>query len=165
MQALFKHPWLIRNAINLWPPFRGAGIRIDALSADYMHCTVSLKFRWWNKNANRSQYGGSMFSMTDPIYPLMLMGILGNDYVVWDKAASIDYVAPGTKQLFAEFVLSQQQVDDIIAATAGGEKVLPEFKVIIRDSGGRCVAKIRRTLYLRKKVPVQASVIVENVTA
>ncbi|CAM3131338.1 DUF4442 domain-containing protein [Moritella viscosa] len=135
----------------MWPPFRGAGIRIDELSADYLRCSVSLKFRWWNKNANRTQYGGSMFSMTDPIYPLMFMGILGKEYVVWDKAAEIEYIAPGKERLLAEFELSPQQIADIRDATKTGRKIFPQFDVLIKDANGTEVAKIKRTLYIRKK--------------
>ena len=151
MQHFFKYSKVIQSGLNIWPPFRGAGIRIEELSADYFRCKVSLKFRWWNKNANRTQYGGSMFSMTDPIYPLMFMGILGKEYVVWDKAAEIEYLAPGKKELLAEFELSAQQIADIVEATKAGNKILPQFEVLIKDTNGTEVAKIKRTLYIRKK--------------
>lgn len=151
MQQLFEFPRVIKSGLNFWPPFRGAGIRIDDLSSDYLRCKVSLKFRWWNKNANRTQFGGSIFSMTDPIYPMMFMGILGNQYVVWDKAAEIEYLAPGKKRLVADFKLSQQQINDIVEATKSGQKIFPQFEIIIKDTKGTEVAKIRRTLYIRKK--------------
>lgn len=151
MQKLFKYSGVVKSGLNLWPPFRGAGIRIDELAKDYSQCKVSLKFRWWNKNANRTQFGGSMFSMTDPIYPLMFMGILGKEYIVWDKAAEIEYVSPGKKSLHAEFNLSPEQIDNIKTATENGEKVLPQFMVSIKDVRGKEVAKIKRTLYIRKK--------------
>ena len=151
MQHFFKYSKVIQSGLNLWPPFRGAGIRIEELSADYLRCKVSMKFRWWNKNANRTQYGGSMFSMTDPIYPLMFMGILGKEYVVWDKAAEIEYLAPGKKRLLAEFELNAQQIADIVEATKAGNKIFPQFEVLIKDINGTEVAKIKRTLYIRKK--------------
>ncbi|GAM73157.1 hypothetical protein JCM19241_2612 [Vibrio ishigakensis] len=37
---------------------------------------MALKYRWWNKNANRTAYGGNIFSMTDPIY-LYVDGVFG----------------------------------------------------------------------------------------
>lgn len=45
--------------------------------------------------------------MTDPFFMLMLMNLLGRDYIVWDKAASIDFVSPGKGPVYAEF-----RVDD-----------------------------------------------------
>ncbi|MCR6554921.1 DUF4442 domain-containing protein, partial [Aeromonas sp. CPF2-S1] len=89
MDWLFGNAAWVRCALNAWPPFWGAGIKIETLSPDFRFCRVTLKSRWWNKNANRTQFGGSMFAMTDPIYPLMLMGYFKNRYYVWDKAGSI----------------------------------------------------------------------------
>ena len=89
--------------------------------------------------------------MTDPIYPLMFMGILGKEYVVWDKAAEIEYIAPGKEKLLAEFELSPQQIAEIRDATKTGKKIFPQFEVLIKDASGTEVAKIKRTLYIRKK--------------
>lgn len=83
-------PNIVKWALNSWPPFWGAGIHIESISADFREVRIRLKLRWWNKNANRTQYGGSIFSLTDPVYALMLMGILGERYYVWDKEASIN---------------------------------------------------------------------------
>ncbi|MGL4716994.1 MAG: DUF4442 domain-containing protein, partial [Aeromonas sp.] len=103
MDWLFDNAAWVRRALNAWPPFWGAGIKIETLSDDFRYCRVTLKSRWWNKNANRTQFGGSMFAMTDPIYPLMLMGYFKNRYYVWDKAGSINYIKPGKGLLVAEF--------------------------------------------------------------
>ncbi|TOF15233.1 DUF4442 domain-containing protein, partial [Vibrio parahaemolyticus] len=84
----------------------GAGIKILHISEDFRMAKVRLKLRWWNKNANRTQYGGSIFSLTDPIYSLMLMGILREEYYVWDKEASINFIKPGQSDLFAEFKIT-----------------------------------------------------------
>lgn len=32
--------------------------------------------------------------MTDPFFMLMLIHILGKEFVVWDKAAHIDFIKP-----------------------------------------------------------------------
>ncbi|SMY15011.1 hypothetical protein PAQU9191_00227 [Photobacterium aquimaris] len=71
----YYKPSLVKLALNLWPPFWGAGIKILFISDDFRYIRLQLKLRWWNKNANRTQYGGSIFSLTDPVYSLMLMGI------------------------------------------------------------------------------------------
>lgn len=129
----------------------GAGIRITNISDDFRYVKVRLKLRWWNKNANRTQYGGSIFSMTDPTYALMLMGILGERYYVWDKEADINFIKPGATDLFAEFVISEEVIGSIMKATASGDKVFPEFVVNVQDANGEVVSRIRRVLYVRKK--------------
>ncbi|UJF18665.1 DUF4442 domain-containing protein [Vibrio sp. SS-MA-C1-2] len=144
-------PSIVKLALNLWPPFWGAGIKIIEISSDFRYVRMGLTFRWWNKNANRSQYGGSIFSMTDPVYSLMLMGILGEKYFVWDKQASIDFIKPGTTKLTAEFIISQQKIDEIIKQTQHGDKVFPEFITNIKNAENTVVAQVQRTLYVRKK--------------
>ncbi|EGU48187.1 hypothetical protein VII00023_20772 [Vibrio ichthyoenteri ATCC 700023] len=154
MSSLFSRvyrPGFVKFALNVWPPFWGAGIKILFISDDFRQVRVRLKLRWWNKNANRSQYGGSIFSLTDPIYALMLMGILGEQYFVWDKQASIDFVQPGRGDLFADFDLSMGQLDDIYRQTHFGDKSFPEFVIHIKDEQGEVVAKVQRKLYVRKK--------------
>ena len=140
MDWLFDKAARVRRALNAWPPFWGAGIKIETLSDDFRYCRVTLKSRWWNKNANRTQFGGSMFAMTDPIYPLMLMGHFKNRYYVWDKAGSINYIKPGKGKLAS-----------IVAATAAGDKHFPEFEVTVQDSRGELVAQVKRTLYVRTR--------------
>lgn len=151
MEWLFKRASRVRLALNLWPPFWGAGIKIVALSEDFRTCKVVLKARWWTLNANRTQFGGSLFAMTDPIYPLMLMGYFRNHYYVWDKSGDIDFIKPGKGPLVAEFHLSDAQLDEISRATAGGEKHFPAFTISIQDGRGEVVARVRRTLYVRKR--------------
>jgi hypothetical protein len=38
-----------------------------------------------------------MYSAVDPIYMVMLIRRLGKDYVVWDKAASIQFKKTGAR--------------------------------------------------------------------
>ncbi|MEH0665466.1 DUF4442 domain-containing protein [Vibrio scophthalmi] len=150
LEKIYK-PSVVKFALNIWPPFWGAGIRIVSISEDFREVKMKLKLRWWNKNANRTQYGGSIFSLTDPVYSLMLMGILGKQYYVWDKEASINFIKPGQSDLHADFLISQQMLDDILTQTAGGDKCFPEFITHVKDSNGMVVSEVQRKLYVRKK--------------
>lgn len=151
MKLVFARPRLLKALLNLWPPFWGAGIRIEAISPDYSYCRVGLVLRWWNKNANRTQYGGSLFSMTDPVYSMMLMAVLGPDYHIWDRAARITFMKPGRGRVLAEVRLSRERIDEIRRATDGGDKYFPHFRINILDEQGGLVAEVDRTLYVRKK--------------
>lgn len=145
------NPAVMRRLLNFWPPFLFSGIKVAQLSADYRYCRVELKNRPWTRNINSSQFGGSMFAMTDPIYPLMLMGALGKEYLVWDKKADIDFIKPGKGKLTAEFWLSDATLDLVKAATEQGDKHFPSFIVHIKDSANNIVAEVNRTVYVRKK--------------
>lgn len=147
----FFRPSIIKFALNLWPPFWGAGIRIVRISDDFREVQIKLKLRWWNKNANRTQYGGSIFSLTDPMYALMLIGILGKEYFVWDKQAEIHFIKPGDTDLYADFVISEDQLGQIRCATINGDKYFPEFVVQVKNTRGDVVSQVKRVLYVRKK--------------
>ena len=141
----------LRFGMNLWPPFLGAGIRVRHIAEDWSEAIVELRQGLMNRNYVGTHYGGSLFSMTDPFYALMLMHRLGPRYLVWDQAASIEFLAPGRGTVRAVFALSGERVEAIRADAAAGEKVLPDFDVEIRDSGGELVARVHKTLYVRLK--------------
>ncbi len=140
-----------RRLLNLWPPFLFNSIRVQRLSEDWTEATVVLRLRPWNRNYVRTQFGGNLFAMTDPFWMLLAMHQLGGDYYVWDKAATIDFVAPGREDVYAHFRLDADVVDELRAAAAGGEKVLRWFEVEVKTAGGEVVARVRKQLYVRLK--------------
>jgi Domain of unknown function (DUF4442) len=143
------------RAINVWPPMAGAGIRVQ-WSPDHKAVDVEMKLRFWNRNYVGTHYGGSLYSMADPFYMLMLMENLGRDYIVWDKAASIRFRKPGKGRVKAEFRLSGSQLDEIREKLATQEKYEPTFVVEIKDETGDVVAEVTKVLYIRRKDSVRA---------
>ena len=141
----------LRRLLNMWPPFVFAGIRVIALSADWRYARVRLKLAWYNRNYVRTHFGGNLFSMTDPFWMIMVLEALGRDYIVWDQAAAIDFVAPGKEDVFAEFRLDDAVLDELRAATANGEKPLRWFETEVRTAAGDVVARVRKQLYVRRK--------------
>lgn len=151
MNFLTMPSWLVRWGINFWPPLLFAGIRVLQISEDYRYTKVTMPLRFYNKNILGIQYGGSLFSMTDPWLMSMLWQNLGSDYRVVDKAASIDFIKPGKSRVSAEFVITEADLMDIKQQTAEGEKYLKTFTVHIKDSEDQLVAEVLRTIYIRRK--------------
>jgi hypothetical protein len=137
--------------MNLWPPFLGAGIRVTRLRADWKAIDVEMKLRFWNSNYVGTHYGGSLYSMTDPFYMLMLIENLGRDYVVWDKSASIRFRKPATGKVLASFRLSDEQIQEIRRELQTQEKVEPTFTVEVKDETGAVVAEVQKVLHIRKR--------------
>ena len=146
-----KRAHALRRWINLWPPFLGAGIRVQRIAPDMKSVDVEMRLRWWNANYVGTQFGGSLFAMTDAFYMLMLMANLGNDYIVWDKAATIRYKKPGRGTVRAEFRLSENQIDDIREKLKMLPKYEPVFMIEVRDEQGVVVAEIEKRLHVRRK--------------
>src|SRR5690606_3003950 len=130
---IFLNPRTFRRLVNLWPPLLFAGIQVTHISEDFRRVDVALKLRWYNRNNVGTQFGGSLFSMTDPWYMLMLMHNLGSDYYVWDKQADIEFIAPGRGKVSAHFHLDDEALARIRANTANGEKYLPCFTIDVVD--------------------------------
>ncbi len=146
-----KSSHALRRWINLWPPFLGAGIRIQHIAPDMKGVDVEMSLRWWNANYVGTQFGGSLFAMTDPFYMLMLMANLGGEYIVWDKAATIRYRKPGRGTVRAEFRLSDGQIEDIHEKLKTLPKYEPVFTVEVKDEAGVVIAEVEKLLHVRRK--------------
>lgn len=147
---------LFRHVVNVWPPFWGAGIRVRVIAADWSYVQVELRQGLLNRNFVGTHFGGSLFAMADPFHMLMLLHLLGKDYVVWDHAAEIEYLKPGRGTVRAEFSVKPEQVGRLRQEAADGSKLLPEFLVEIRDRDAELVARVRKRLYVRLKKRLRA---------
>ena len=152
MSKLWKRH--MRLLMNLWLPFLGAGIRVTRLQDDWKAIDVEMKLRFWNSNFVGTHYGGSLYSMTDPFYMLMLIENLGRNYIVWDKSATIWFRKPGKGRVTASFRLSDETIADIRQQLETQDKVQPMFKVEVRDETDAVVAEIEKVLHVRKKAIV-----------
>jgi acyl-coenzyme A thioesterase PaaI-like protein len=151
MSLLFHHPRLFRRALTWFPPYWGTGIRVAEVAPDFGRVVVEMKATALNRNAFGTHFGGSLYAMCDPFYCLMLVARLGPAYVVWDQAARIDFIKPGRGKVRAVFEWSDAQLQDIVTQAEGGQKVLPEREVLITDEAGDMVARVHKTLYVRRK--------------
>lgn len=141
---------MLRFIFNLWPPFFFSGIRIISISPDWRKCRVKLLWRPWTRNVNGSQYGGSLYSMTDPVYATLLNGVLGWDkYYIWDKSAEIDYQKAAYGAVYFDAELNDEVIAEIVKHTENGEKYFPTFTCRLYDKDNQTIAISKRTLYLR----------------
>jgi acyl-coenzyme A thioesterase PaaI-like protein len=144
-------PALFRRLMNLWPPFFFNNIAVTEITSDWSRVSVRLRLRSWNRNYIGTHFGGNLFAMTDPFCVLMLLHRLRSDYVVWDKAANIEFIAPGRGDVYATFNIDDETIDSLRNEAAEGEKVLRWFEVDVVDKQGKLIAKARKQLYIRRK--------------
>lgn len=144
-------PRLLKFIMNLYGPFLGAGIKVDHISDDWKNIRVSMRLRWYNRNAVGVHFGGSLYSMADPHLMLMYMQTLGNEYIVWDKAAAIRFRRPAKGKVCADFVLTDDDIQTARTATEKEQSYEPSHTIDIMDARGVVVATIQKDLYIRKK--------------
>ena len=142
---------VMRWKFNLFPAYRGSGGRVTYIAGDFREVRIKLPLSLRTRNAVGTIYGGSMYGAVDPIYMIMLMRLLGRDYIVWDKSASIRFRKPGRNTLHATFRIDETELDAIRAATATGEPVDRTYNVELLDAAGVVHASIEKVIYVRRK--------------
>ncbi|MGD8150636.1 DUF4442 domain-containing protein [Ornithinimicrobium sp. Y1694] len=151
IKSLATHHRTLQHGMNAWPPFLFSGIRIQKMSSDFRHVRVRLRRLPTTTNYVGTLFGGSIFAMTDPFWMLMILRNLGPEYVVWDKAAEIEFVSPGRASVTATFDLTDEHLAELREAAAGGQKVLRWFETDVRTDDGTVVARVRKQIYVRRK--------------
>lgn len=129
----------------------GAGIRLTKLAPDFKHVRVEMPLTRFNTNYVGVHFGGSLYSMTDPWYMLMLIEILGREYIVWDKAASIRFRRPGKGRVHAEFSITDELVESIKADVAAQGKTERVLSVAIKNSEGATIAEVEKTVWVSRR--------------
>lgn len=142
--------WL-RWRFNLFPAYRGTGARVTYIADDFREVRVKLPLSWRTRNYVGTIFGGSLYASVDPMYMIMLIQILGRDYIVWDKAASIRFRRPGRNTLFATFRLEDAELEEIRNRTANGEPVDRTYNVELVDAEGVVHASIEKVIYIKRK--------------
>jgi acyl-coenzyme A thioesterase PaaI-like protein len=149
--ALSLSPRLFRWAVNLWPPYAGAGIRVRSIAPDFREFVVEMPLRHYNRNAFGTHFGGSLYAMADPFFVLMLCRNLGPDYVVWDRSACIDFIATGRSRVRAVLKLRDEDLQSIRSMTENGSKHLHLFHADVVDAEDLLVARIEKLVYVRRR--------------
>lgn len=137
--------------INWYPPYLGAGISVTAVNDNFTRLEVQLKSTLYNKNLFGTHFGGSLYSMCDPFFVFIITQYLGKGYIVWDKAASIQFKKPGTGTVKAVFEIEEETLKKVKSEIDElGKKDYP-FSATIKNSADEVVAEVEKLIYVRKK--------------
>jgi acyl-coenzyme A thioesterase PaaI-like protein len=142
---------LFRLFFNLFPAYRRTGGRVTHIAADWSEVRVKLPLNWATRNYVGTLFGGSIYGAVDPVFMLMLLKRLGDDYIVWDKAASIRFKRPGRGTLRATFTMPDDELDAIRAALETERSVNRVYTVDLVAEDGTVCATVEKTEYVRRK--------------
>ena len=143
--------------MSFYPPYIGAGVRLVKVADDLRTIRVEMGLHSWNRNYVGTQFGGSLYSMVDPFYMLMLMENLGSEFIIWDKAATIRFKKPGRGKVYAQLEVSEEVLQSIRDSVVRDGKCYPVFLVKILNGEGEVIAEVEKTLSVRPKRAAQAS--------
>jgi acyl-coenzyme A thioesterase PaaI-like protein len=142
---------LLMRLINLYPPYLGAGIRVSFPKDDPYTIVVTMKLRFYNRNLFGTHFGGSLYSMTDPFFVFILARHLGPGYLVWDRKAAIEFLKPGRGRVTARFHVAPDEIERVRSLADAGETVEPVYSADIVSDDGEAVARVTKTLWVRRK--------------
>ncbi|MEG0343467.1 DUF4442 domain-containing protein [Acinetobacter piscicola] len=146
-------PFVSKFMLNHYSPYKGAGIEIDKIDLKNYHIRVKMPLTHKNQNIVGVHFGGSLYSMVDPFYMLLLIHHLGPKYIVWDKAATITFLSPGRSTVYADIRLDFAEIEQIKQATENYQPVYRNYTLNIFDDSGLRIAEVQKTLYIRRKNP------------
>lgn len=142
---------LMRLGLNFFPALRGTGGRVTYISADLRELHIKVPLNWRTRNYVGTIFGGSMYAAVDPFYMLMYIKALGPDYIVWDKAASIQFKRPGRSTLRAVFKIEDQELESVRAELAQKGKIERVYMVELIDEHEEVCALVKKRIYFRVK--------------
>ncbi len=137
--------------VNFYPPFLGMGIRVRDYSEDFTRFTVELKQRWYTRNLFGTHFGGSLYTMSDPFFVFIVTLNLGREYIVWDKSACIDFLKPAKGTITGVFEIEPERLSAMREEVDANGKATFEFSTELRDEDGVAVARVAKTVYVRRK--------------
>ena len=140
-----------RWKFNLFPAYRGTGARIVYIARDYREIRVKIPLTWRTRNYVGTIFGGSMYGGIDPIYMVMLINVLGKDYIVWDKSARIRFKRPGRETLYADFLLTDDDLSEIKSLLETEKSIDRIYNVELKDGAGKVCCLVEKTIYIAKK--------------
>ena len=147
-------PAAIFNKLRCWSfclfgCYRGTGGRLRYIAEDWSEVQLELPLSWRTRNYVGTIFGGSIYSAVDPIYMLMLIHRLGPDFIVWDKAAKIEFLKPGRETLHARFVIDDAELAAIRAALNAQRSIDRNYIVELKDASGTPCARVEKIIYIR----------------
>ena len=143
---------LFKFGFNYFPMYRRSTARITYVSEDLLTVKIKLPISYKNKNYVGSIFGGSMFSAVDPIPMVQLINILDNEYVVWDKSAEIFFKVPAREHLYAEFIYSESELEEIRRRVAeNGETEIVKITRLANEDSSKTFCEVKKTIYVASK--------------
>lgn len=153
LKRLQSVPAITKFILNRYAPYRGAGIQIEKIDFPNYHIRVKMPLTRKNQNIVGVHFGGSLYSMIDPFYMLLLMHHLGSKYIVWDKAAKIQFLSPGRGTVYADIRIDSAEIKHIKTLAEDYSAVNRIYQLSIYDETGVRIAEVEKTIYIRRKKP------------
>ncbi|WP_127022759.1 DUF4442 domain-containing protein [Flagellimonas beolgyonensis] len=151
LERFFKKSTIFKYTFKFDSAYKRSTGSVYFVSDNLQVVKVKIPLTYKNRNYKGTLFGGAMSSATDPIFMIQLITILGENYVVWDKAASIKFKRPGNQTMFADFILSDEFIESIKTDIANHNEKTYKLHVNITDKSKAVYAEVEREIYIASK--------------
>lgn len=151
LKRFFKTATIYKYGFNWSPMYRRTTAKLIEVSDDLHYVKIRLKLNWKNRNYAGSIFGGSMLAATDPIYMIQLIQILGDDFVVWDKAVEAKYKRPAKSIIHGEFIFTPEEIETIKQNVTKTKETDFIKTMNLVDEKQNIIATFKKTLYIADK--------------
>jgi uncharacterized protein with von Willebrand factor type A (vWA) domain len=144
----------LKRMLNLWFPFLMNRIQIISISENFHEMQVCLKHSFWNRNPNKSIWGGSITSALDPFFPVMMKQIIlrkGISTEFYSKAVHVEFLQKVESHLYFHFKIDNIEVKEAKEKLEKNGKYENWYSADGVDNKGNVCVKGRVQVYLRKR--------------
>mgnify|MGYP006084786881 FL=1 len=140
--------------LNLWIPFIVNRIRIISISENFNIMDVCLQNSFWNRNPNKSVWGGAIASAIDPFFQILMKQILLRKDIATDfysKSISVNFLKKVNSDINFKFIIKHKQIDSAQKALLLDGKYSEWYHVDGIDLEGNVCVKGEVQIFLRKR--------------
>ncbi len=150
--------WVMR----LYPPLLFQRIWVRRFEPGFSGVDVVIVKSFMNKNYNKSIFGGTIFTATDPFYAILFDQVLqrrGLKCRVWLKSAQISYLKPGRTNLSFRIQLSETEIKEAEEILHTQGKYVKSFPIELYDTTGILCATVQNEVYIRNLHKGEADIV------
>ncbi|HEX7366072.1 MAG TPA: YiiD C-terminal domain-containing protein [Pelobium sp.] len=140
--------WILR----FYPPLFFQRIWVTAFGDDFRWVQVKIKKSFLNINYNKTLFGGTIFSASDPFYAILFDQVLsekGFKTRVWLKSAHIQYLKPGNSDLSFKISISDDDVKEAEHQLKTEGKFVKTYPIEMFNKEGVLCALVQNEVYVR----------------
>lgn len=142
----------LKWAMRFYPPLLFQRIWVRKVEPGFTGVTVAVHNSIFNRNYNRSIFGGTLFAAADPFYPVLLHQLFshkGYNVIAWLKSSAIQYLKPARTKLRFSITLSNSDINAIEHSLKHTGKHVEHYPVEMYDEAGELCVTISNEVYLR----------------
>lgn len=150
--------WVMR----FYPPLLFQRIWVRRFEPGFTAVEVVIVKSFMNKNYNKSIFGGTIFTATDPFYAILFDQVLqrrGLKCRVWLKSAQINYLKPGRTNLSFRIQLSETEIKEAEKVLHTQGKFIKSFPIDLYDTNGVLCASVQNEVYIRNLHKGEADIV------